>query len=180
MMRKKSWKKAQKSNGSHRKKRQPQNELSPNEPFASMKKSQSSSDEDVDICLICMQNLKADWARTAPSSVTSAKCHLKCTNMTRSYFTCRNCDSDADFSFEAEQYIFLYCSILFFMAKAFVISKPTINTWNLAFTLHFFQPILNFVCCLNLRDKYFGNQKSCVRKFAHNFFFAKHCKCFFS
>ena len=131
-----------------------------------------------------LRDLHAEFAArlTRNSSIECNKCqgsfYLKCANMTRSYFTCQYCDSHADFTSDAEQLFFILLHS-FFMAKAFVINKPTINTWNLAFRLHFFQPILNFAYCLNLRDKYFGNQKSCVQKFAHNFFFAKHFKYFF-
>ena len=125
-------------------------------------------------------------ASVIDSSIKRNKCqrsfHLKCANITRSYFTI--------YLLKIATWIlililwrnnnFSCCSILFFMAKAFVLNKPTINAWNMAFTLHFFQPILNFVYCLNLRDIYFWNQKSYVRKFAHNFFFTKHLKNFFS
>lgn len=67
-------------------------------------KKKSSSDEDIDFCLVCMKNLPAKLTKN--NSIECNLCkrpfHLKCANMTRSYFTCRNCDSDADLSDENE------------------------------------------------------------------------------
>ncbi|XP_031632567.1 uncharacterized protein LOC116346566 [Contarinia nasturtii] len=90
---------AKKRKGSPRKET-PKKRTQPSRAAAAKKKSSSTSDEDVDFCMICMQNLPAKL--TSANSIECNKCkrpfHLKCVHLTRSYFTCQNCDSDADLS----------------------------------------------------------------------------------
>lgn len=65
------------------------------------KKKSTSSEEDIDFCMICTELL--DHPMTDKNTIECNKCrrpfHLRCVNM-KSYFTCRNCDSDLDISDE--------------------------------------------------------------------------------
>lgn len=58
--------------------------------------SSSEDEEDVDFCIICMQNMPTKL--TKENSIACMQCkrdvHLRCANMERSYYVCPNCDSD--------------------------------------------------------------------------------------
>ena len=60
------------------------------------RKKSSSSEYDKDFCLICLETMPCRL--TAFNSVACIECksyvHLKCANMSTSYFICRNCDSE--------------------------------------------------------------------------------------
>ena len=66
-----------------------------------------------------LHDLQAEFVAklTRNNSIECNKCqrplHLKCANMTRSYFTCQNCESDADVSSEAGQYFFYIVPFFF-------------------------------------------------------------------
>lgn len=65
------------------------------------KKISASSEENIDFCMICGDLL--DHPMNKNNTVGCDKCqrpfHLRCITM-RSYFTCKNCDSDLDVSDE--------------------------------------------------------------------------------
>lgn len=61
-------------------------------------KSSSSSSEDDDFCIICIKKMpkKLTAANSIKCNVCRRAVHLKCANMSGSYFTCKHCDSDWD------------------------------------------------------------------------------------
>lgn len=68
-------------------------------------KTSPSSDEDEDFCIICLTLMPN--ILTASNSIKCNTCqrpvHLKCANMSESYFTCKHCDTDYDEEYDDEQ-----------------------------------------------------------------------------
>lgn len=71
----------------------------PAKPSAKCKKPNFSDEEDLDFCLICLDLLPPKLTK-ANSIKCNGGCdrfvHLKCAAMTKSYFTCENCETDED------------------------------------------------------------------------------------
>lgn len=65
-------------------------------PSASRSHHASSSDEDVDFCIICLNSMPSKLNKNNSIACNTCKraVHLKCADMTASFFTCKNCQSD--------------------------------------------------------------------------------------